>query len=62
MDVVRMLTPAEAAAYGLVLCEGWENYNIDPDRAADPLSIDNHLRSCWTKLEDARAALRSQNS
>jgi hypothetical protein len=44
MDVVRALSPAEAAAFALTMYDGWENYNIDPGCAAtDPFSIDHHM-------------------
>jgi hypothetical protein len=64
MDMVQVLSSAEAAAYTLTLYEGWDTYVIDPDRAADPFfeSQDRIMHDSWTKLENARAALRQASA
>jgi hypothetical protein len=56
-----VLSSAEAAAYGFTMFTDWETYTIDPVRAVDPYyeSQDRIMHDCWTKLENARAALQA---
>ena len=64
MDTVIALTPADAAAFGIVMYENWDTYVIDPVRAADPYyeSRDRIMHDCWVKLENIRATLRQASA
>ena len=61
-EAINSLSDTESVAYLLTMCDGWDTYTIDPDRAADSRSIDSVMRDCWTTLEKARAALRQASA
>jgi hypothetical protein len=55
-DVMRQLSKAESAAFGLSLCADWEaSYGAPP--VTDKFSTGYHQQECWAELEQARAAL-----
>jgi hypothetical protein len=59
MDVVRALSSAEAGAFGLGLCVGWES-SYDAPPATNRMSTEYLLQDFWATLKQARAALQAQ--
>jgi hypothetical protein len=58
-DVMRQLSKAESAAFGLSLCADWESsYGAPP--VTDKFAPGSIEQECWAELEQARAALQAQ--